>query len=316
MKLLIIIIISIYLAGCGSTASREDWAHRATYIPNNENIEEERAKLQSEIEQEKINRNVKKESVGLGDIVIQSLAIVNSTMQETNNTLAQQNAIKKAELIKLQYQDTQQPQNTSINSVNSDPKLSANATTERNNDTLPQSNNENQQVPKNTTIVLGTPTYSVTESVGDNATDSYKHSPANNSKATEKKVCKDFSDVDGMTCRYEKVAVCKENEANFWFCYGHLQYTQSGEKGEKGLSDNLRYAGCKLPHNSTKLADNIYLYYCDEAWRQSGAESIPISTIERQFSVKIPDIHKNRRKLYYCPQGIDDACSIVRKSTW
>ena len=295
MKFLTIFVVFLLLFGCVSTQSNKDWAHRTVYKPNNENLEDEKVRLTSEIEQEKVNRNIHKESSGFGDTILQTLVAVNSAMQQTNQVLAQQNEIKARELVKVQKQANQSSKKVTRTPNNSVIAKSVPSPTQP----ISPSKVESAKEERATRVVLGTPNYQIVKT---------KISSKENN---EQKACDSISKVDGILCKIEKIALCKQNDAGFWFCYGHNQYTNSGEQGDSGLRNNLRYAGCASPRHRVNIARDIFLFYCSEPWKK-GWENQPVSAMEKQFSTTIPQNLKSDRRLFRCNSLNDIKCEIVQ----
>lgn len=231
-----------------------------------------------------------------GEVAVGVLSATNTALQQQNQRLAQQNASKAAELRRLQYINAQ---NAAKKERSSEPQLSK--VEKLPPQQIPVTSTEPQTTQKPMKIVLGTPTYQV--GAKDKA-----QTPSNE----QSNQCSTYSQVDGEFCRVEKIALCKENQAGFWFCYGHNQYTNSGEKGDAGLRDNLRYSGCKSPRKRINLKDSLYLFYCDAPWKQGGWEGQPVSAMESQFSVTIPETLKQHRKIYRCKNYNDNKCELVK----
>lgn len=274
------LVIGLSLTLCSCVSSN---VHRGVQTVASEQKEDWKEQRQTtEVVNERIQdkmREQKRNETDWSEVAFVALNAANSTLQQHNQTLTQQNAKTENELRRLQFLNAQK-KNKTVNQAKITSKETSDFVPKQETSYTASTNYQGPQENKKTTIVVGTPTYSVGSGSNSNNASNTKQVPSGNLNATLKMSCANFSDVNGLTCRFEKVAICKENKAGFWFCQGHLQYTQAGEKGDKGLRDNLHYAGCKFPHSRTELADSTYLYYCDEPWRQGGAESASISTME------------------------------------
>lgn len=298
------ILVSFLILSCasvrqGSTVvasqNKTDWEeNRVETLKSEERIiaSEKEAKLREDSEN------------SWGEAFLNTLAVTNVALANANATLSERNL--EQEKILLQQAKLQNPKKSETSVIlpkssnsNTEKESIQNHSPERVSKSPSNSNDiETEMNPEVMKIVLGTPTYKNEESVNVNQDD------------TIPERCNDFTDIDGSLCKVEKIAVCKMNSANFWFCAGPTQLTNSGESGIKGLPEQLKYSGCDTFVDSEKFNGDYMLLYCGTPLKSSENDA---NTISKLINVNIPVDLLHQRKIFKCENYNDLTCEVVNQ---